>query len=64
MIASNFSAIVPNCYKFTSEIYNYGITLYKSMNNDINTLLISFLFTQMGNAKSYKSALDKIKLND
>ena len=51
MINEQFSYIPPYCYKFILvEVWNWGTDLYESMENDFNFLLISFLFTQMGNA--------------
>ena len=64
MINEQFSYIPPYCYRFIFvEVWNWGTELYESMENDFNFLLISFLFTQMGNAQKFKNAIDKIQQN-
>jgi hypothetical protein len=51
MISEQFSYIPPYCYEFFFiEVYYWWSELYASMEYDFNFLLISFLFTQMGNA--------------
>ena len=39
---------------------DYWVALYNEMGSNFNTMLLSFLFTQMGNALEYKSAIDLI----
>jgi len=64
MIADGFADAVPHCMGFGLEFYDFWAALYISMGNNFNTMLISFLFTQMGNAIDYKSAIDRITLNE
>mmetsp|Transcript_1657 Transcript_1657/g.2930 ORF Transcript_1657/g.2930 Transcript_1657/m.2930 type:complete len:148 (-) Transcript_1657:763-1206(-) len=65
MLSEEFANSVPYCYEFLFvEFASYWAELYATMNNDFTTMLISFLFSQMGNAKDYKSALDKIAENE
>lgn len=65
MIGSEFAEAWPYCYDFVFvEQYDYWVALYSAMNNNFNTMLISFLFTQMGNAKDFKTAIDKITENE
>ena len=42
-----------NCWNTILQVYNYVYSLYTSANNDFNTLLISFLFTQMTYSRNY-----------
>ena len=45
-----------NCWNTILQVYNYVFNLYTSANNDFNTLLISFLFTQMTYSRNYLNA--------
>jgi hypothetical protein len=63
MIAEGFADSTYYCFSFGLEFYNFYYALYQSMGYNFNTFLISFLFTQMGNAIEYKSAFERIKLN-
>lgn len=45
-----------NCWNTILQVYNYVYSLYTSANNDFNTLLISFLFTQMTYSRNYLNA--------
>lgn len=61
MIGTGLADSIPFCYQlFAVELYGYFESLYASMGYKPNTMIISFLFSQMGNAKDYKIALDKI----
>lgn len=58
---TNFSSIFPECYDLIFvEVFDYFSSLYSQMESDFNTLLLSFLFSQMANANRFKSALDQI----
>jgi hypothetical protein len=64
MIFEHVSFVPVYCYQFVFvEVYKYWLKLYLDMENDFNFLLISFLFTQMGNAPKFKNAIDQIQLN-
>ena len=46
MVGINFASIFPDCYKFIMlEVGGYALTLYESVGNDFNNLLLSFLFS-------------------
>ena len=65
MVGLDLGDAVPFCFKFLYiEFLGYWSDLYTAMNNNFNTMLVSFLFSQMGNAKDFKSAIDKIAENE
>jgi hypothetical protein len=64
MISETFAEAVPACTSFSLQFYTYWVTLYIAMGNNFNTMLISFLFTQLGNAIDFKSAIDRIEENE
>lgn len=65
MIAGPFADCFPNCYEFVFvEVNAYWINLYAQMDNDISVLIQAFLFTQMGNALKYRTAIDHIDDNN
>ena len=61
---TNFADIFPLCYNMSAEMWTYSNDLYQQMGNDFNSLLISFLFTQMSQALQYKKNVDKIEENN
>ena len=64
LFGTNFADIFPLCYNMSAEMWTYSNDLYRQMGNDFNSLLISFLFTQMSQALQYKKNVDKIEENN
>lgn len=63
-IAGDAADIPEYCYQtFGIEMLDWWDEIYEEMSYDFNTLLISFLFTQMGNAPRFKDAIDIIEEN-
>lgn len=63
-LAGDASDIPVYCYETIGiQFLDWWDNLYNSMSYDFNTLLISFLFTQMGNAMDFKDAIDNIDAN-
>jgi hypothetical protein len=60
MWAAEASVVPAYCWDFGTEVLVYIDTLYTQMGRDFNMLLISFLFTQMGNAARFKTIIDAI----
>lgn len=63
MWAAEASVIPGYCFAFGMEVWKWVDQLYEQMGRDFNTLLISFLFTQMGNAARFKTIIDAIQEN-
>lgn len=64
LFGTNFSNIWPQCWDTTYEFIQYVTELYEGANRDFNTLLISYLFTQMGYALTYRRIITKIQENE
>jgi len=65
MIGGPFADSFPYCYEFLAvEVDAYWINLYSQMNNDPSVLIQAFLFTQMGNALKYRTAINHIDDNN
>lgn len=65
MVAGPFAEVLPYCYEFLAiEALAYWNNLYAQMNNDFSILIQAFLFTQMGNALKYRTAIDHIDDNN
>ena len=65
MIAGPFAEVLPYCYEFFAiEALAYWNNLYTQMNSDFSILIQAFLFTQMGNALKYRTAIDHIDDNN
>jgi len=58
MVGVNFANIFPDCYELVAlEMYKYFLTIYINAGEDFNNLLLSFLFSQMSNAKKFQEAI-------
>ena len=64
VVGGNFSQAWPNCYKSVQELYDYYYSLYQAMGGDTQNFFLSFLFTQMTYAISYKKAFDRMEENE
>ena len=64
LFATHHADLYPFCYEFSVEIYKFYDKQFKALNGDFNKFLINFLFTQMGNAKIFKSIIDSIEENN
>lgn len=64
LVGTNFSDIFPNCWMTVKELLDYGKELWLGANSDFNTFLISYLFTQMGYALTYRRIITKIDENN
>jgi hypothetical protein len=64
LFGTNFADIWPYCWDTTYEFIVYVRDLYINANRDFNTLLISYLFTQMGYALTYRRIITKIEENE
>jgi len=64
LCGTNLADSVPYCYNMSAEMWTETRELYASMDNDFNSLLISFLFSQMTYALQYKKQVDKIEENN
>ena len=62
MIGVNFANIWPDCYSFVFvEILKYYQGIYIDAGVDFENLLLSFLFSQMSNAKKFQEAIQLIE---
>ena len=65
MLHDDFSDILPQCFQFVGfQVVDYCDQLYTDMGRDFTELLVSFLFTQMGNANRFRTAVVNIEEND
>jgi hypothetical protein len=54
MVGINFASIFPDCYEFIfMQVLSYWQGIYIGAGKDYNNLLLSFLFSQMSNAKKF-----------
>lgn len=64
VIGTNVSWIPPYCWQTTFEFIDYMYTLVVGAEYDFNKFLISYLFTQMGYALTYRRIITKIEENN
>lgn len=64
LVGSNMSDIPPECWNTTIEFVAYIQGLFEGVENDFNRFLISYLFTQMGYALTYRRIITKIDENN
>jgi hypothetical protein len=64
LIGTNMSDIFPYCWATIDEFREYMDNLFIGVDNDFNRFLISYLFTQMGYALTYRRIITKIDENN
>lgn len=64
LFATKHADAYPYCYELIVEVYKFYDKQFIALNGDFNKFLINFLFTQMGNAKVFKSIIDSIEENN
>lgn len=63
-IGTNFSDMFPYCWKTFDELYDYIRGLLRDVDDNFNRFLVSYLFTQMGYALTYRRIITKIDENN
>jgi len=64
MVSNDFAEIPYTCWLYWVEFYTYWMKIYSDNKSDVSIFIQAFLFTQMGNAKKFKSSIDTIADNN
>ena len=63
LLAGNFSAIIPDCYRFGKSVYTIELARWKAFGENWGNFFLSFLFNLMGNALNFQQKITNLKLD-